>query len=265
MASEDSNNVLNGIAIIGLAGRFPGARNVEEFWTNLRGGVESISFFSDEQLLEAGVEPSHLNDPRYVKAKAYIEDVDLFDAWLFGYSPREAEIMDPQQRLFMECAWEALETAGYDSEKFDGSIGVFAGVSMNTYLQNLYSNPELLAAVGGFQTVLGNDKDFLPTHVSYKFNLKGPSVNVQTSCSTSLVAVHIACQNLLNYQCDMALAGGVSVTLPLKTGFFYQEGGVISPDGHCRTFDAQAQGTVAGNGLGIVVLKRLEDALRDGD
>ena len=265
MDNAASSDALNGIAIIGLTGRFPGARNVEEFWANLRDGVESINFFSDEQLLEAGVDPGCLKDPRYVKAKACIEDAEMFDPWLFGFSPREAEIIDPQQRLFMECAWEALEIAGYDSEKYYGSIGVFAGLSMNTYLANLHSNPQLLAAVGGFQTVLGNDKDFLPTHASYKLNLKGPSVNVQTSCSTSLVAVHFACQSLLNYQCDMALAGGVSVTLPLKTGFFYQEGGVISPDGHCRTFDAQAKGTVSGNGLGIVVLKRLEDALRDGD
>src|SRR5215217_2357890 len=265
MDNAASSDALNGIAIIGLTGRFPGARNVEEFWANLRDGVESINFFSDEQLLEAGVDPGYLKDPRYVKAKACIEDAEMFDPWLFGFSPREAEIIDPQQRLFMECAWEALEIAGYDSEKYSGSIAVFAGLSMNTYLANLNSNPQLLAAVGGFQTVLGNDKDFLPTHASYKLNLKGPSVNVQTSCSTSLVAVHFACQSLLNYQCDMALAGGVSVTLPLKTGFFYQEGGVISPDGHCRTFDAQAKGTVSGNGLGIVVLKRLEDALRDGD
>src|SRR6185312_6059222 len=178
----------------------------------------------------------------------------------------EAEIMDPQHRLFMECAWEALESAGYDSERYGGAIGVFAGGSMNSYfLENLLSNPRLLASIGGFQAIIGNDKDFLPTQVSYKLNLKGPSVNVQTSCSTSLVAVHLACQSLLNYQCDMALAGGVSVTLPVKTGFYYQEGGVVSPDGHCRTFDAEAKGTVSGNGVGLVVLKRLEEAVHDGD
>jgi len=266
MADNLANDSLNSIAVIGLAGRFPGARNVEEFWQNLRAGVESITFFSDEHLLEAGVHPKTINDPRYIKAKACIEDAEMFDAWLFGFNPREAEIMDPQHRVFMECAWEALERAGYDSERYNGSIGVFGGVSMNSYfLLNLHSNPQVLASVGGMQTILGNDKDFLPTHVSYKLNLRGPSVNVQTACSTSLVAVHMAIQSLLNYQSDIALAGGVSVTLPLKVGTFYSEGGVLSPDGHCRVFDAQAKGTVAGNGVGIVVLKRLEDALRDGD
>ncbi len=261
-----SSDSLNGIAIIGLAGRFPGARNVEEFWSNLRGGVESISFFTDEELLNAGASQAQLSDPHYVKAKGCIEDAEMFDAFLFGFSPREAEIMDPQQRIFMECAWEALELAGYDSERYGGAIGVFAGVSMNSYLlENLLSNPQVLASIGVYQAIIGNDKDFLPTQVSYKLNLKGPSVNVQTSCSTSLVAVHLACQSLLNYQCDMALAGGVSVTLPVKTGFYYREGGVVSPDGHCRTFDAEAKGTVSGNGVGLVVLKRLEEAVQDGD
>lgn len=266
MADNLANDSLNSIAVIGMAGRFPGARNVEEFWQNLREGVESITFFSDEHLLAAGVDPRTINDPRYIKAKAVIDDPEMFDAWLFGFNPREAEIMDPQQRVFMECAWEALERAGYDSERYDGAIGVFGGVSLNSYfLLNLSSDPYLLTAVGGMQTILGNDKDFLPTHVSYKLNLRGPSVNVQTACSTSLVAVHLAIQSLLNYQSDIALAGGVSVTLPLQVGTLYQEGGVLSPDGHCRAFDAQAKGTVAGNGVGIVVLKRLEDALRDGD
>lgn len=258
-------NDSDSIAVIGMAGRFPGARHVEEFWANLRGGVETIRFFSDEELLAAGVNPSVVNDPGYVKAKGSIEDAELFDAHFFGFTPREAEITDPQQRLFMECAWEALEIAGYDSEKYEGSIGVFAGVSMNTYVFNLFSNHNLIKSLGMFQTSVANDKDHLTTRVSYKLNLRGPSVNVQTTCSTSLVAVHLACQSLLNGECDMALAGGVSVTLPLKAGFYYQEGGVVSPDGHCRTFDADAKGTVTGNGLGIVVLKRLEDALRDGD
>jgi len=253
------------IAVIGMAGRFPGARNVEEFWANLRGGVETIRFFSDEELLATGVSQSVLNDPGYVKAKGSIEDAELFDAHFFGFTPREAEITDPQQRLFMECAWEVLEIAGYDSEKYEGSIGVFGGVSMNTYVFNLFSNRNLIKSLGMFQTSVANDKDHLTTRVSYKLNFRGPSVNVQTTCSTSLVAVHLACQSLLNGECDMALAGGVSVTLPLKAGFYYQEGGVVSPDGHCRTFDAEAKGTVTGNGLGIVVLKRLDDALRDGD
>ena len=265
MSNTDSINQADAVAVIGMAGRFPGARTVEEFWTNLREGVESISFFSDEELLAAGVDQSQLNDPTYVKAKACVDDAEMFDAHFFGYTPREAAITDPQQRLFMECAWEALEIAGYDSERYNGAIGVFGGVSMNTYLLNIYSNRNIRKTVSTFQAMVSNDKDHLTTRVSYKLDLKGPSVNVQTTCSTSLVAVHIACQSLLNGECDMALAGGVSVTVPLKIGFFYQEGGVVSPDGHCRAFDAHAQGTVSGNGLGIVVLKRLEDAVRDGD
>ncbi|HEY2961858.1 MAG TPA: polyketide synthase, partial [Pyrinomonadaceae bacterium] len=265
MSNTDSLEQKDAVAVIGMAGRFPGARNVEEFWTNLRDGVESISFFSDEELLAAGVNQLQLNDPNYVKAKACVEDAEMFDPHFFGFTPREAAITDPQQRLFMECAWEALEIAGYDSEKYNGAIGVFAGLSMNTYLLNIYLNRNVLKTFNAFQAILSNDKDHLTTRVSYKLDLKGPSVNVQTTCSTSLVAVHVACQSLLNGECDMALAGGVSVTLPLKSGFVYQEGGVVSPDGHCRTFDAQAKGTVSGNGLGIVVLKRLEDALRDGD
>ena len=265
MSNTDSLTQIDAVAVIGMAGRFPGARNVEEFWANLRDGVESISFFSDEELLAVGVHQSQLNDPSYVKAKACVEDPEMFDPHFFGFTQREAAITDPQQRLFMECAWEALEIVGYDSAKYNGSIGVFAGLSLNTYLLNLYSNRNVLRTFNAFQATVSNDKDHLTTRVSYKLDLKGPSVNVQTTCSTSLVAVHIACQSLLNGECDMALAGGVSVTLPLKVGFMYQEGGVLSPDGHCRTFDAQAKGTVSGNGLGIVVLKRLEDALRDGD
>src|SRR5439155_19927636 len=193
-------------------------------------------------------------------------DADLFDAAFFGLNPQEVEIMDPQHRLFLECAWEALENAGYNPDTYDGLIGLFAGSSMNTYLlTNLLTNRELIERTGGFQTMLANDKDYLPTRVSYKLNLRGPSLNVQTACSTSLVAVCLACQNLLNYQCDMALAGGVSLTFPQKKGQLYQEGGIISPDGHCRAFDVDATGTVSGDGIGIVVLKRLSDALADGD
>src|SRR6185369_16955515 len=185
------------VAVIGMAGRFPGARSVEEFWANLRVGVESINFFSDEELLAAGVNQSHLDDPTYVKAKGCIEDAEMFDPHFFGFTPREAAITDPQQRLFMECAWEALEIAGYDSEQYNGSIGVFAGLSMNTYLLNIYLNRSVLKAFNAFQVIVSNDKDHLTTRVSYKLDLKGPSVNVQTTCSTSLVAVHIACQSLL--------------------------------------------------------------------
>jgi acyl transferase domain-containing protein/acyl carrier protein len=253
------------IAIIGMAGRFPGANDIEQFWRNLREGVEAITCFTDEELLAAGVEANVLNDPNYVKARGVLEGADLFDASFFGYSPREAEIIDPQQRVFLECAWQALETAGYDSAAYRKPVGVYAGVGMNTYAFNLLSHPELIQTIGNFQVMTSNDKDYLPTRVSYKLNLIGPSVNIQTACSTSLVAVHFACQGLLSGECEMALAGGVSVAFPQTAGYVYQPEGIASPDGHCRTFDEQAQGTVGGHGVGVVVLKRLADALSDGD
>ena len=266
MSKLKTEPAIEGIAIIGMAGRFPGAKNLSEFWQNLRDGVESVSFFSDEELESSGIDPFLLRDPKYVKAKAVLQDVELFDASFFGVNPREAEIIDPQHRLFLECASEALESAGYDPETYAGSIGVYAGVSMNTYLlNNLLSNRGLIEAVGGYQTMLGNDKDFMPTRVSYKLNLKGPSLVVQTACSTSLVAVQLACQSLLNYQCEIALAGGASIRNPRKAGYLYQEGMILSPDGHCRAFDAKAQGTIVGEGVGIVVVKRLADALADRD
>lgn len=254
------------IAIIGMAGRFPGARNVEQLWQNLRDGIETITIFSDEELLAAGISPAMLDNPHYVKAKGMLEDIDLFDASFFGFTPREAEILDPQQRLFLECAWEVLESAGYNPATFAGRIGVYAGASMSSYLLfHLYTNRELVESMGGFQLMIGNDKDFLPTRVSYKLNLTGPSVNVNTTCSSSLVAVHFASQSLLNGECDMVLAGGVSITATRKAGYIHQEGGIASPDGHCRAFDRKAQGTVDGNGVGVVALKRLADALADGD
>jgi amino acid adenylation domain-containing protein/non-ribosomal peptide synthase protein (TIGR01720 family) len=254
-----------GVAIVGMAGRFPGAHDVEAFWTNLRNGVESISFFTDEELVAAGVPKAWLEDPNYVKARGSLEGADLFDAALFGYTPREAQLIDPQQRVFLECAWEALERAGYDPERFAGLIGVYAGATGNTYVANLRSNRALLASVGTLQTITGSGGDFLPTRASYKLNLRGPSVNVQTACSTSLVAIHQACQALNGFECDVALAGGASITVPLKAGHYYQEEGIVSPDGHCRAFDARAQGTVGGSGVGVVALKRLADAIADGD
>src|SRR5436309_1388989 len=261
---SDHRNGLE-IAIIGMVGRFPGAKNIDEFWQNLQHGVESVSFFSEEELKSSGVASTLLNDHHYVKAGAILNDVELFDAAFFGYNPREAEVMDPQQRLFLECAWEALESAGYDSETYEGLIGVYAGAGMNTYLFNLYANSAVRESVAGFQAMISNDKDFLSTRVSYKLNLEGPSIVVQTACSTSLVAVHLACQSLLSGECDMALAGGVSLAVPQAAGYWYQEGGILSPDGHCRVFDAKAQGTVPGSGAGIVVLRRLKDALEGGD
>ena len=253
------------IAIIGLTGRFPGAASVDEFWRNLRDGVESVTFFTDEELLASGIDSASLSAPNYVKAGRYLEDIDMFDASFFGYSPREAEVLDPQQRIFLECSWEALENAGYDPKTYDGLIGIYAGVSANSYIWNIFANRELYKAAGPTQTIIGNDKDFLSTRVSYKLGLQGSSMTIQTACSTSLVAVHVACQNLLNGESDLALAGGVSVTVPQKSGYWYREEGILSPDGHCRAFDENAQGTVSGMGVGIVVLKRLEDALADGD
>src|SRR5262245_47900266 len=248
-----------------MAGRFPGAGSVEKFWHNLRDGVESITLFSDEELKSNGIDPALLSDPNYVKSGAILDGVDLFDASFFGFSPREAEMMDPQHRLFLECSWEALEHAGYDPERYRGLIGVYAGAAVNSYMSNPNMDPNLRGTAHVYQIELGNDKDFLPTRVSYKLNLKGPSVNVQTACSTSLVAVHLACQALVSGESDMALAGGVSIYNPQTSGYLYQTGMILSPDGHCRAFDAKAQGTFGGNGLGIVVLKPLADAMADGD
>ena len=254
------------IAVIGMAGRFPGAKNLEQFWQNLCDGVESIKFFTDEELLAKGVNAGTLDDPNYVKAEALLDDIEMFDASFFDFTPREASLIDPQHRLFLEHAWEALEDAGYAAGEHKRRTGVYAGESINSYLlSNLYPNRKLIESAGGFQVVINNDRDYLATQIAYKLNLTGPALSVQTACSTSLVAVHLACQGLLNHECDMALAGGVSVGVPHGQGAFYQEGGIISPDGHCRAFDARAQGTVKGNGVGIVVLKRLGDVLRDGD
>jgi len=254
------------IAIIGMAGRYPGARNLDQFWQNLCKGVESIKFFTDEELLAKGVDADTLDDPNYVKAEAVLDDIDMFDASFFDFTPREASLIDPQHRLFLEHAWAALENAGYAAGERAVRTGVYAGESINSYLlSNLYPNRALIESAGGFQVVINNDRDYLATNIAYKLNLTGPALSVQTACSTSLVAVHLACQALLNRECDMALAGGVSVGVPHGEGAFHQEGGIISPDGHCRAFDARAQGTVKGNGVGVVVLKRLGDALRDRD
>lgn len=262
----DQSDRENHIAVIGMAGCFPGAENLDEFWRNLRDGVEAISYFSEQELLATGIEPTILQDPYHIRAGSVLEDIDQFDAAFFDFSPRQAELTDPQHRLFLECAWEAIESAGYDPATYKGLIGVYAGSNISNYLlSNLYPALGFTGTIGNLQTLIGNDKDYLATHVSYKLNLRGPSVSVQTACSTSLVAVHLACQSLLNRECDMALAGGAAVRVPQKTGYFYQEGGIFSPDGHCRPFDAHAQGTIFGNGLGIVVLKRFVDAIEDGD
>ncbi|MES1243434.1 MAG: amino acid adenylation domain-containing protein [Acidobacteriota bacterium] len=252
------------VAIVGMAGRFPGAGSVGELWRRLRAGDECLSLLSAEELAAAGVDPGRLADPAYVRAAGVIEGAELFDAAFFGFNPREAELMDPQHRVFLECAWQALEDAGYDSERCGGRVGLYAGVGINTYLHHA-GVEQVEALAGRYQAFIANDKDFVPTRVSYKLDLKGPSVNVQTACSTSLVALHLACQALLSGDCDMALAGGVAVRSPQKTGYLYEEGGIASPDGHCRAFDAAARGTVFGNGVGLVVLKPLARALADGD
>jgi len=251
------------IAVVGVAVRFPGANNIEEFWANLCSGTESITALSDESILAAGVGPALLESPDYVKCLPEIGDPGLFDASFFGYSPKEAQCMDPQHRIFLETAWQALENAGYDADRYPGPIGVYGGSSMNMYLLTNGLPLDLFAEQ--LAIAIGNEKDYLTTRVSYKMNLKGPSITVQTACSTSLVAVHMACQGLLNAECDMALAGGVSVRLPHNAGYLYQDGNIQSPDGHCRTFDARARGTVFGSGVGMVVLKRLADAINDGD
>ncbi|MEH2261608.1 beta-ketoacyl synthase N-terminal-like domain-containing protein [Nostoc sp.] len=266
--SVDKNYEFNNseIAIIAVAGRFSGAKDIESFWQNLRDGVESISWLTDEELINSGVSLDLLNHPNYVKASSVLSDIELFDANFFAYSAKEAELIDPQQRLFLELAWEAVEKAGYDPQTYNGLIGVYGGVGMSRYLlNNLYPNQQLLETIDPIQLGLSNDKDFLPTRVAYKLNLTGPALNVQTACSTSLVAVHVACQSLLNGECDIALAGGVTLSIPQKIGYLHQEGMILSPDGHCRAFDAEAQGTIAGSGAGIVVLKRLKDAISDRD
>jgi acyl transferase domain-containing protein len=255
------------IAVIGLAGRFPGASTPDALWANVAAGVESIRILTSDQLLAAGVRPELLSDAAYVKAAAPLEDVARFDAGFFGFNPRDAAILDPQHRHFLECAWEALEDAGHVPERFRGAIGVYAGCGMNGYFMfNLLTNPQLVDSVGLFLLRhTGNDKDFLTTRVSYLLGLTGPSLGVQTACSTSLVAVHLACQQLLNGECDMALAGGVTIEMPHGVGYRYEAGEILSPDGHCRAFDAAAQGTVFGSGVGVVVLRRAADAVADGD
>lgn len=267
--SISNMNILNkkyeGIAIIGMAGRFPGANNISEFWSNLCQGVESITFFKDEEI-DRSVSPKSINHPNYVKARGILKGADKFDAGFFGINKLEAEIMDPQHRIFLELAWQALENAGYVPDHYDGLIGVFAGMGNNAYLtNNVNAHSDRISAFNAFQTMLANEKDYLATRVSFKLNLSGPSLSIYTACSTSLVTVCQACDSLFGYQCDMALAGGISIFTPQNCGYLYENGMIASKDGHCRPFDAKANGTVFGNGGGIVVLKRLENALEDGD
>jgi len=257
----------NHIAIVGMAGRFPDATDLGTYFRNLKDGVECTRTFSDDELRAAGVSEQELAHPHYVRTGPVFPNIAGFDAGFFGFSARDAAIMDPQHRHFLEVSWEALEDAGYDPARFDGNIGVFGGSGHNAYMPyNLLSNPELVASVGFFLLRhTGNDKDFLTTRVSYCFDLRGPSLAVQTACSTSLVAIHLACQSLLSGECDMALAGGVTIELPHGRGYKYEEGEILSPDGHCRAFDHRSEGTFFSSGVGVVVLKRLEDAVAAGD
>lgn len=262
--NEPAEPYSDAVAIIGMSCRFPDAPTPDAFWRNLRDGVESVRSFTAQDLLAAGVDPAIMGHPSYVNTGVVLEGADQFDAAFFGFNPRDAEILDPQQRIFLECAWEALEDAGYPPSAYAGPIGVYAGADMSAYLFIVYANPEIVGSVGAFAISLANDKDHVTTRVAYKLNLKGPAVTVQTTCSTSLVAVCQASQSLLCYQCDMALAGGTAIALPQRVGYIYQEGGIASPDGHCRAFDSQARGTIGGSGAGVVVLQRYADAVADG-
>ncbi|MGD2085191.1 MAG: amino acid adenylation domain-containing protein [Candidatus Aminicenantes bacterium] len=264
MTEENTDTGLE-IAVIGMSARFPAARTIHEFWDNLKNGVEPVSFFSDREMEAVGIAPALVKNSSYVKAKAIIEDIEYFDSWFFGYTPQEAEIMDPQVRIFHECAWEALENAGYAAESFAGLIGLFAGASSNFYWEALSTFSGTTRDIDYWAALQLTNKDFLSLRVAYKLGLKGPAIELKTACSTSLVAIHMACQALLNGECDMALAGGVTVAIPHQEGYMYREGMVLSPDGHCRAFDNRAGGLISGEGAGIVVLKPLEDALNQRD
>ncbi len=253
------------IAIIGMRGRFPGANDLDQLWQNLAAGVESITTLTPEEMRAAGIPDQISRLPGYVNASPVLDHIDAFDAEFFGYSARDATLTDPQHRVFLETCWEALEDAGYEPGTYAGEIGVFGGCEMSTYLNQLYQNPEALQYIDGMQLMVTNDKDHLCTQVSYRLDLRGPSVVVQTTCSTSLVAVSMACETLRSGRCSIALAGGVTVRVPQRGGYFYTPGSILSPDGHCRPFDAAAQGTIVGSGVGVVVLKPLAAALRDRD
>ncbi len=267
MSDEISFDEASAIAIVGMAGRFPQAADVETFWANIRDGKECLTTYTDAELEEAGVDPALLRQPNYIKVGGPLEGMDEFDAGFFGFSPRDASIMDPQHRHILECAWEAFEDAAIDPDTFEGAIGVFAGSGHNAYMPyNLLTNPALVDSVGFFLLRhTGNDKDFLATRISYCLKLTGPSLNIQTACSTSLVATHMACQSLLNSECDLALAGGVTIELPHHRGYLYEEGEILSPDGHCRAFDAASKGTLFGSAAGVVALRRYADAVESGD
>ena len=264
---SDAYDPLDGIAIIGMAGRFPDSPSVSALWQNLLARRECITHFGSGDLERPrGEDVEAQTRPNYVRARGVLDGVDEFDEEFFGFTPKEAAIVDPQQRLFLQAAWEAIEQAGHDAQRFSGPIGVFAGATTSSYyLQNLLSRNDVTDPLGPIMVMLGNSNDYVATRVSYKFDLKGPALNIQNACSTSLVAVCTAVQSLQTYQCDMALAGGVSIMLPQRRGYLHEEGSILAADGHCRPFDRDAAGTVSSNGLGVVVLRRLRDAIEDGD
>ena len=262
----------NAVAVVGMAGRFPGAGSVSAFWNNLRRGEESIVTLSEDELIAAGVGEKALANRAYIKRAALLYGIDEFDADFFGFTPQSARMMDPQHRLFLQCAWHALEDAGYDPAQIEASVGVYGTSSASGYLlHNLMSHRDSYAIIGQgatFEMVdlsLQNDKDHLATRVAHQFNLRGPALSVQTACSSSLVALHLACQSILNGECDMALAGGASIRVPHHVGYWYQPGSMVSPTGHCRPFDVRADGTIFGSGVAVVVVKSLQAAVEDGD
>ncbi|UCH92567.1 MAG: polyketide synthase subunit, partial [Candidatus Aminicenantes bacterium] len=254
------------VAVIGMNGRFPGAKDIHEFWENLKNGVESTWFLSEDQLKEMEVQSALIENPNYVKSQGgKLENSEYFDAFFFGFTPKEAELMDPQMRILHECAWAGLEDAGYNPESYQGSIGVYTGGSTNFYWEAASVISGKRDELGAFLALQLMDRGFLSTRISYKFNLRGPAITVHSACSTSLVAIHLACRGILSGECEMALAGGVSLDTNSYKGYLYQEGTILSSDGHCRAFDAAANGTMGGEGAAVVILKSLEDAIADED
>lgn len=255
----------NDIAIIGLGGRFPGAADMDDVWEIIQNGEEKIICFTEEELAKENI-PKHVYEDRnYVKRGSIIEDIDMFDAEFFGFNPREAELSNPQHRIFLECIWELLENSGYNPDIYEGRIAVFGGEGFNPYMLNIAALPEARNKLDDIQLLIGNDKDFLSTFVSYKLNLRGPSMTIQSACSTSLLGISLACQSLRDFQCDLALAGGIRLGIPQRTGYIYKEGSILSPDGHCKPFDDNANGTVGGNGAAVIALKRMDEAILDRD
>ncbi|MGI9506979.1 MAG: beta-ketoacyl synthase N-terminal-like domain-containing protein, partial [Geminicoccaceae bacterium] len=255
---------LEQIAVVGMAGRYPKAPDIDAFWRVFRDGVDCLETFSDEELDEIGIPAGHYTKDNFIRRGTRLPDAGRFDAAFFGFTPREAKVMDPQSRIFLETCYQALEHAGCDPTRYERAIGVFAGSNPNDYAA-LLGTADPSDSLAAFDQLIGSDKDFLATRVSHRLNLKGPALTLQTACSTSLVAVHVAVQSLLNYECSMALAGGVTANFRQGGGYFYQNGMILSPNGACRAFDAEADGTTLGQGCGVAVLKRLSDAIEDGD